>query len=88
MVKQMSRQTYQPDATELVRIDPIRNMARAYRLALWPDLFGGVTLAREWGRIGRAGCLRLDTYASEEAARAAMATLTAQKRRRGYREVA
>ena len=30
----------------LHRIDPARNAFRFYRLALWPDLFGGVSLAR------------------------------------------
>jgi predicted DNA-binding WGR domain protein len=84
----MSRKRLQTESAELVRIEHERNMARAYRVALWPDLFGGVTLMREWGRIGRAGRLRLDPYPDVEAARDAMARLVDQKRRRGYREAA
>ena len=33
-------------------IDPARNMHRFYRLDVQPDLFGGVLLVKEWGRIG------------------------------------
>lgn len=72
----------------LVRIDPGSNAYRYYWLDLWPDLFGGVSLAREWGRIGQPGKLRLDRYDSEQAAGRALARLAAGKRRRGYREVA
>lgn len=71
----------------LVRTDPGSNAFRFYHLALWPDLFGDVSLAREWGRIGQPGQLRLDRYDSEQAAGRALARLAAAKRRRGYREV-
>jgi len=40
---------------ELRRIDPARNMSRFYRLDVQPDLFGGVLLMKEWGRIGAQG---------------------------------
>ena len=40
---------------ELRRLDLARNMARFYRLAIEPDLFGGVRLSRQWGRIGWRG---------------------------------
>jgi hypothetical protein len=49
-------------AAQLFRIDPAKNMRRFYRLDVQPDLFGGVSLVREWGRIGRASRLRLDPY--------------------------
>ncbi len=75
-------------AHHLIRIDPGSNAYRFYWLALWPDLFGGVSLAREWGRIGQPGKLRLDRYDSEQSAGRALARLAAAKRRRGYREVA
>jgi predicted DNA-binding WGR domain protein len=39
-------------ALELYRIDLERNMRRFYRLGIDPDLFGGVLLMKEWGRIG------------------------------------
>lgn len=71
--------------TELTRIDPARNAFRFYRLALWPDLFGGCALVREWGRIGQPGTLRVVAYADEEAAGAALSRLVSAKQRRGYR---
>lgn len=54
-------------------------MARAYWVALWPDLFGGVSLVRAWDRIGRPGRLRLDTDSDAQVAREAMTKLVAQK---------
>ena len=67
---------------DLIRIDPARNAYRYYRLALWPDLFGGMALVREWGR------LRLDLHPDEDAARRALERLVRAKCRRGYREAA
>jgi predicted DNA-binding WGR domain protein len=40
---------------ELHRIDDAKNMRRFYRLDTQPDLFGGVFLMKEWGRIGSRG---------------------------------
>lgn len=68
----------------LRRVDPDRNMARFYRMQMQPTLFGGVTLIREWGRIGQAGTCRHDQHDTAEAARRALDTLMAAKRRRGY----
>jgi len=34
------------------RIDPEKNMARFYALAIEPSLFGTPLLIRRWGRIG------------------------------------
>ena len=42
-------------AVELHRIDETQNMRRFYRLDMQPDLFGGVLLVRQWGRIGAEG---------------------------------
>jgi predicted DNA-binding WGR domain protein len=68
----------------LRRVEPERNVARFYELALARDLFGQVVLVREWGRIGTFGRRRQDEYASEMKALAALLALAAQKRRRGY----
>ena len=68
----------------LRRVDPARNMARFYRLQMQPTLFGGVTLIREWGRIGQAGTCRHDQHDTAEAARLSLDILIAAKRRRGY----
>jgi predicted DNA-binding WGR domain protein len=73
---------------DFIRIEPERNSFRFYRLAIWPDLFGRVSLIREWGRLGQPGTLRVDSYGSAEEARAALDRLARSKRRRGYRQAA
>jgi hypothetical protein len=45
-------QTTQTEVAELVKLHPAKRQARFYRLEIWPDLFGGFSLAREYGRIG------------------------------------
>ena len=40
-----------PTAVDLKRIDLSLNMRRFYRMSVQPDLFGGVSLVREWGRV-------------------------------------
>jgi predicted DNA-binding WGR domain protein len=37
----------------LCRVDDARNMRRFYRLDVQPDLFGGVLLVKQWGRIAK-----------------------------------
>ena len=69
----------------LRRIDPAKNMARFYSLEVERDLLGRVVLVRRWGRIGSAGKTRLDEHAGEGEALAALASLQASKRRRGYK---
>jgi len=76
-----------PEPTTLQRIDPSRNMARFYRLAVERDLFGNVVLVRCWGRIGTAGRARMDEHPDEGRAVAAMARLEASKRGRGYKVI-
>jgi len=73
-----------PETAELVKRVPAERQARFYRLAIWPDLFGGFSLAREYGRIGQDGRLRLDHHPDIEAAGDAFADLFRQKQRRGY----
>jgi len=73
-----------PTALQLCRIDAEQNMQRFYRLCLQPDLFGGCTLIREWGRIGSGGRVRHDVFASEGQAVSALVAMSAAKTRRGY----
>jgi predicted DNA-binding WGR domain protein len=70
----------------LRRIDDARNMRRFYRLDLQPDLFGGVLLVKQWGRIGTAGRIVDESYDSEARAAEAMQRQAERKRRRGYAE--
>jgi predicted DNA-binding WGR domain protein len=83
----MSRQALQTTDAELEKIEPAANAYRFYRLGLWDDLFGRVTLMREWGRIGRPGQRRLDPFDDRQQAEAALSKLVQQKRRRGYLDV-
>jgi predicted DNA-binding WGR domain protein len=68
------------------RIRPKRNEWRYYRMAVWPDLFGRALLARQWGRIGTQGRVRLDPHPDAGAAINALVRLAHAKRRRGYRD--
>jgi predicted DNA-binding WGR domain protein len=64
----------------LRRTDPARNMRRFYRLDVQPDLF----FIREWGRIRRAGQVRMVPYATAGEAHEALAAQRRMKERRGY----
>ena len=88
ILKHMSADLAQPSESgpvDLVRIDPEAGRFLAYRLFLQPDLFGGCSLVREWGRIGRPGTVRVRTLATEDAAATALARALARRHRRGYR---
>jgi predicted DNA-binding WGR domain protein len=71
-------------ALHLRRIDPAHNMHRFYRLDVQPDLFGGVLLVKEWGRIGAHGRMLAEPYDSEALAAVALQRQAARKRRREY----
>lgn len=70
----------------LTRVRPERNEWRFYRMEIWPDLFGRALLARQWGRIGTQGRVRLDPHPDAGAAVNALARLAHAKRRRSYRD--
>jgi predicted DNA-binding WGR domain protein len=71
-------------ALHLRRVDFARNMCRFYRLDVQPDLFGGVLLVKEWGRIGAQGRMVAESYESETLAAVALQRQAERKRRRGY----
>ena len=71
--------------TTLTRIDPEQNMARFYYMAILPDLFGGVQLIRQWGRIGEdGGQERRKNFDNADLAQAKHDELRDRKVRRGY----
>ncbi len=70
--------------TYLEKRQPANNVARFYRMSVMPNLFGEWTLYREWGHIGQGGQVRMDWFSDEGQAVAALITLEAAKRRRGY----
>lgn len=72
--------------TDFTRIEPEHGRFRFYRLVLWPDLFGGVSVVREWGRLGQPGTLRVETYAGQAEAEKAFEPHRRRRLRRGYRE--
>lgn len=70
----------------LRRINPARNMARFYMLAIQPTLFGGVSVIRFWGRIGTNGRSMMETFDAPQDALGALSRLERNKRRRGYQD--
>jgi predicted DNA-binding WGR domain protein len=73
-----------PEPLLLHRIDPARNMARFYRLSIEPNLFGGVSLVRTWGRIDGASRAKIEFFDGAADAIGSFARLERSKRRRGY----
>jgi len=71
-------------AVELHRIDDARNMRHFYRLDMQPDLFGGVLLVRQWGRIGARGRIVADRFDTEAPALDALQRQAERKVLRGY----
>lgn len=57
--------------TLLFHLDPARNMARFYLLAVEPTLFGGSSLTRCWGRMGTKGQMKIDLFDTAVEAREA-----------------
>jgi predicted DNA-binding WGR domain protein len=75
-----------PDSSILLyRIDESRNMRRFYVMATMPTLFGETSLLRNWGRIGKQGQMRIETFATSADAGEALDRLARKKGRRGYR---
>ena len=71
--------------TTLIRIDAEQNMARFYYMTILPDLFGGVQLIRQWGRIGEdGGQERCEYFENADLAQARHDELRDLKVRRGY----
>ena len=73
-----------PEDIRIERVDHDTNMFRFYRLRLMPDLFGGVSLLREWGRIGTQGRYRIELFEDAGSAADAMSELYRTKQKRGY----
>ena len=75
----------QPYHLYVERVDPDRNMARFYTLAIEATLFGTPRLLRRWGRIGTLGRTMVHHFEREEAAVALFLELLCERRARGYR---
>jgi predicted DNA-binding WGR domain protein len=75
----------QPYHLYVERIEPEKNMARFYALAVQPTLFGEVALVRCWGRIGTHGQQKVHVFNEERHAIGLFLNLLREKRNRGYR---
>lgn len=74
-----------PTNAYLTRVSTVQNMYRFYTLHIEPDLFGGCSLVRRWGRIGSSGGQkRIEHYPHEGMAVDAVSQWIAQKVKRGY----
>jgi len=73
-----------PDVIQLRRIDPAKRMNRFYRMVVQRDLFGGVSLIREWGRNGQPGQVRINPHEDEGTAIDDLMAIMRSKRKRGY----
>ena len=69
------------------RIDATQNMARFYRLAIEPTLFGDVSVVRNWGRIGTRGQEIVHFFENEKQALTLFLDILRQKRQKGYRPI-
>ncbi|MBY3127462.1 WGR domain-containing protein [Rhizobium laguerreae] len=60
-------------------------MARFYALSIEPNLFGGTSLVRSWGRIGTRGQQKIHVFDTELKAVDLLLILLRKKRSRDYR---
>ena len=68
-------------------IDPPKNKQRFYMLQIQPDLWGGVSLVREYGRLGQPGRVLSRWFNAEADALNYLGQLQVQKLKRGYENV-
>lgn len=73
-----------PTRLRLVREAPEENVHRYYALEVVPDLFGGASLVRAWGRIGASRTTRVELHPDEGRAVDALRDWEKRKRARGY----
>ena len=72
-------------STYLKKIDQSANQYRYYSIRIDPDLFGGWTLIRQWGRLDcDGGRLRMDNFESKKEALNRLSEIVIQKKNRGY----
>ncbi|AOG12806.1 WGR domain-containing protein [Agrobacterium sp. RAC06] len=75
----------QPYQLYVERTDASRKMARYYAMEISTSLFGEICLTRAWGRIGKGGQRRIQSFEREEEAVSLFLELLRQKKARGYR---
>jgi len=68
----------------LTRIRPEKNERRFYAVDVSRDMFGQISVSRNWGRIGTSGRQRYDPYPNIRAAQQALDVIANSKWKRGY----
>ena len=68
----------------LKAIDHCRNKSRFYAMYVVPDLWGGVSLVREFGSIGKPGTLRCQWHQNQTDARKEMNHIKRQQISKGF----
>ncbi len=68
----------------LQRPESDNDPARFYQLILQPDLLGGATLIRQWGRLGERGSHRKTLFHSLEEAQQELENLRKRLQEQGY----
>ena len=68
----------------LKAIDRYRNQSRFYAMYVVPDLWGGASLVREFGQIGKPGTLRCQWHQDKTDAHKKMNQIRRQQISRGY----
>lgn len=68
----------------LTHLDAAKNRCRFYAVIVVPELFGGWSVVREWGRLGSPGTLRSVSFDQEQEARAAEQRSIRRRLRNGY----
>ena len=69
---------------DLTFTEPEGAVRHFYRMELVPGLFGDWSLVREWGRLGRAGQIRVDWFDDEASAKDARFRIQMEKAKKGY----
>ena len=75
-------------AARFVSVDSAQRRFRFYELRWQPTLWGGVALARAWGRLGTPGRWRAREYPDRTAAQPDVERAVRRRLERGYRLVA
>lgn len=70
---------------QLLKIDPTKNMRRFYELDIQPNLFGGHSVIRSWGRIGTKGQIKVELHDNEMLAEHSCKKVRLSKLNRGYK---
>lgn len=74
--------------TYLEKHDAEKNQHRFYVLSVQPNLFGGWSVVRRWGRVGsRGGRLKIDLYDDLDSAKQVFQNKEREKLGRDYRHV-